>query len=629
MAALRPTAAGDGAASAITPPASRERRETGTGSTGGEPGAPIRRWPPIAFLVLLAGFMLCAATYSIAAPLWEASDESEHFQYVVYLLMQHALPAHLPTIQPNGNSEANQPPLYYVLAAPLAAGLDLSDAARIRLNPRMGWENDPAGILATAHLLDEGWPYHGAFLAAHRLRLLSTLLGALTLVLTSAIPRESTQDRRLALLAAAVLALLPGFLFASATIDNDALANVLGAALLLIVVAAPRLGSARATLLFGVASALALLTKLDLLPLIGLGILWLIRQSPHRQWLRACVHLTLPILPAFAYWVWRVQTGERNLVGARVTLPPPLPGSTGPLDWSLPWHFTVDMWVSLLGVFGRQNVFMPPWLYALYGIVAVGGLLFALVLQRNSPSGAEPSSRRLLWAWLAVAFLAILGRFVLLTGPRTGYDSSRFLYPALPAFATLVACGLQQIGRRWPRLVAPATVPLVGAIAGAFALPWLVIAPAYPPPFPVTNHVPPGPTAVSGGQFVNSVTLAAIQLPQTPVTAGQAFAVTFYWRVQQPLPDGDWLFIHVLNADGRTAAAFDGAPLYNTLPLSYWRHGDVVIDREILTVHGDAPAGPYRIDVGWYDQKTGVRVALANGGNELTAGSVEVRTPGP
>jgi hypothetical protein len=182
---------------------------------------------------------------------------------------------------------------------------------------------------------------------------------------------------------------------------------------------------------------------------------------------------------------------------------------------------------------------------------------------------------------------------------------------------------------RQPRIIPLARVSLLGAIGSAFALPWLVIAPAYPPPFPVTDAVPPGPAAVSGGQFGNSVTLAAIQLPQTAVTAGQAFAVTFYWQVDRPLPDGTWLFIHVLNASGQTAAAFDGAPLYNTLPLSYWRHGDVVIDREILTVHGDAAAGPYQIKVGWYDQKTAVRVPLAAGGNELTAGSVVVKAAGP
>jgi hypothetical protein len=92
--------------------------------------------------------------------------------------------------------------------------------------------------------------------------------------------------------------------------------------------------------------------------------------------------------------------------------------------------------------------------------------------------------------------------------------------------------------------------------------------------------------------------------------------------VQHPLPDGTWLFVHVVNDLGQTAAAFDGAPLYNTFPLSYWRHGDVVIDRELLTFHADAAAGLYQVKVGWYNPKTGARVPLASAGNELSAGTV-------
>ena len=83
-------------------------------------GSPFRR-QRLLLSILLAGFVLCAASYSVAAPLWEASDESEHFQYVVYLLTQHRLPSTLPSIQPSGNNEGNQPPLYYLLVAPLAS----------------------------------------------------------------------------------------------------------------------------------------------------------------------------------------------------------------------------------------------------------------------------------------------------------------------------------------------------------------------------------------------------------------------------------------------------------------------------------------------------------------------------
>jgi len=598
-------------------------------SPAGEPSHTARVRHRLLLTLLLVGFTLCAATYSVAAPLWEASDESEHFQYIVYLLAQHRLPSRLPSIQPSGNNEGNQPPLYYLLVAPVALGLDLSDAARIRLNPHMGWLNDPSGVAATAHLLDEGWPYHGAFLAAHRIRLLSALLGALTILLTFGIARETTGDRATALLAATLLALLPGFLFASATIDNDVLANTLGALLLLIAVWRGG-GSYRQGLAFGAISTLALLTKLDLLPLVAIGGLLLAGQALRSRRPATLAYLAIPLLPALAFWLWRIHQGDHNLIGDRVTWPPPLPGSTGPLDWSLPGSFAVDMWHSLFGAFGRQNVFMPGWLYLVYGLVYLGGGFVALRRSPSLPENASPKDHRiLLLVWLAIPFLAILGRYFLLTGPRTGYDSSRFLYPALPALVTLTAIGLRRLVANWSRLGALLPAGLAAGTLSAFALPWLVIAPTYPPPFPVTDAVPPGATPVAGGQFAANVALAAVLFPQSTLTAGQATVVTFYWRVQQPLPDGTWLFVHVVNAAGQTAAAFDGAPLYNLLPLSYWRRGDVVIDNEVLTVHKDAAAGPYRVKVGWYDPKTGARVPLASGGNELLAGTVQVVAAAP
>ena len=199
----------------------------------------------------------------------------------------------------------------------------------------------------------------------------------------------------------------------------------------------------------------------------------------------------------------------------------------------------------------------------------------------------------------------------------------------LPALVTLTAIGLRRLVANWSRLGALLPAGLAAGTLSAFALPWLVIAPTYPPPFPVTDAVPPGATPVAGGQFAANVALAAVLFPQSTLTAGQATVVTFYWRVQQPLPDGTWLFVHVVNAAGQTAAAFDGAPLYNLLPLSYWRRGDVVIDNEVLTVHKDAAAGPYRVKVGWYDPKTGARVPLASGGNELLAGTVQVVAAAP
>lgn len=583
---------------------------------------------PLAARLLLSllclGFIGCAVLYSVIAPLWEASDESEHFQYVVYLVEQHALPDRLPTVQPNGNNEANQPPLYYLLTAPLALGLDLSDAARIRMNPHMGWPGAPDGDAAVAHLLDEGWPYHGAFLAAHRIRALSALLGAATILLTYGVALACTRRRATALGAAALLALLPGFLYASATIDNDTLLNLLCAALLLIVVRV-EVANSRAALAFGVVAGLGLFTKLTTLTPIGVGAVALLLRAAPRERLRAAVALALPLAPGVAFWLWRRSLGQSNLIGDRVTWPPPLPGGSGPLDWSLPWHFVRELTTSFIGLFGRQNVFLPHALYFVYGAVFGGGLLLAALGPRRLGLTDEGKNRPLLWWWAGLVLFAIVARYFTLTGDRTGYASSRFLYPALPAIVTLTAYGWSLAARRavaLRRAIAPAFA--IGAVL-ALAYPFWVIRPAYQPPFPISDRVPAQAALVQNGGFAAGVTLAAAELPTAPVSAGQGLFVTFYWRVAKPLTDGEWLFVHVEDANGRLAAALDGPPLSGTLPLSSWRSGDVIYDRELLTIHKDAAPGVYTIHIGWYNPKTGQRLSLANGGNQAMAGTLVVK----
>jgi len=106
------------------------------------------------------------------------------------------------------------------------------------------------------------------------------------------------------------------------------------------------------------------------------------------------------------------------------------------------------------------------------------------------------------------------------------------------------------------------------AATAALAIPWLIIRPAYPPPYPVGDRVPAAATPVMRGDFMGSVTLAGVELPVGPVGAGQGTRLTFYWRVQHPLPDGTWLFVHMVNDRGQTAAAFDGPPLYRSV--THW-----------------------------------------------------------
>gem|GEM_PF-2227832 len=583
----------------------------------------VRQTLPLA--ALLTAFLATAVVYSLVVPLWEAPDEPEHFQYVRYLVQQHALPTQLPTILTNGNNEAKQPPLYYLLATPFVAGIDLSDALNIRINPHAGWAGAPDGTAVAMHELDEGWPYHGVFLAGHRARLLSVLLGTLTVFLTYGIAANATSSRRMGLFAAGLAACLPGFLFASAAISNDTQADTLAAALVFVALRTTPATDRRQAALFGTLSALALLTKLTTAPAIGIGAIILWNRSGTERHVRRVLVAALPVLAALLFWVWRVAQGERQVLGKQAAWPPAWPGSAGPPDWSVPLLFLHNFWHTFFGVFSWGSIPLPAPLYVIYSVLFGIGLFFAvpaILPRRCDPFGQGTGT--LFWLWSAMQLASMAVAAALVVGSRVGYDHSRLFYPALPAVCTLVAYGWSRVATLQPRLRAAAPVVIALAAVVAAVIPFRVIRPVYAPPWRVSDRPPATAARVLDARFLDSVTLVGVQFPSGPLTAGSGIYVWFYWLVQRPMPDGVWLFVHVVDDQGRTAAAFDGVPASDTLPPRYWLPGDVIYEREVLTLHSDAQSGSYAVKMGWYNPKSGVRVPVVAGGTEVRAGTLQV-----
>ncbi len=166
-------------------------------------------------LILLV-YLVLATLYAVNLPAWQAPDEPAHFNYIHELAATGQFPvlrmgdydqAYLERLTGAGfppelsiaplRYEAHQPPLYYLLGA-----------AVFRLTG--------GGLLP--------------------LRLLSVALGALFIVLIYAIVRLIFPGRsELALGAAAFTAFLPMHVAQAASVNNDALAEVLLAAILLLV----------------------------------------------------------------------------------------------------------------------------------------------------------------------------------------------------------------------------------------------------------------------------------------------------------------------------------------------------------------------------------------------------------
>src|SRR4051794_21887184 len=179
----------------------------------------FRAITPRRTLVAIAGIWTALAlVVAVATPPWEANDEPDHVQNVETLLSGHWY-----RIKPGGGFEPHQAPLYYAMLAGWQGAFGVS--------PRM-----PAPVFqpASAGVMHGNYQHNIPTDGADQrevdlLRLPGVLLGLITLLLASAITRRLTADPWTPVVAAGVVAGVPKFTFLSGVVNNDNLANALGA----------------------------------------------------------------------------------------------------------------------------------------------------------------------------------------------------------------------------------------------------------------------------------------------------------------------------------------------------------------------------------------------------------------
>ncbi|HAL61293.1 MAG TPA: hypothetical protein DCP08_02675 [Chloroflexi bacterium] len=231
----------------------------------------VREHRPI--IPILVVFLVLAGSYGIVTPVFEAPDEPAHYFYIKYVGDTGSLPAITDTTteQPWAG-QGHQPPLYYSLGAHVTALVDTSDAQQLlQRNPHanLGYSMALGNKNILVHSDEERFPYHGAVLAVHLGRLLSTLLGTITVLAAYLTGLEvSPQNRMIALGASLLVALNPQFIFISGTVNNDNLVIALSSlAVLFCLRLITRGPTGRNALALGFLLGLAQLSKLNSLPL--------------------------------------------------------------------------------------------------------------------------------------------------------------------------------------------------------------------------------------------------------------------------------------------------------------------------------------------------------------------------
>jgi len=585
-------------------------------------------------LICLA-YLVLALTYSVTIPVFEVSDELWHFPMVDYLARNgFQLP-----IQDAANvgiwrQEGSQPPLYYMLAAALIAGVDRSDLAEVRRqNPHadIGIVRPDGNANMMVPPLNWGTrTFEKTLLSVQVVRLFSIVLGLGTVLLTYAIARELfPNDPYLALVAAGLNAFLPMFLFISASVNNDNLSNLLGNLLTLLTI---RLFKMRAVprwqtfVVMGSVLGCGLLAKLNLvfwLPVLAGGLL--ITSLRLRSWRVILVgSITIIGLASLIAGWWYIRNWQLygdptginvflEIVGRRA-----IPANI-PQLWSERFSFTQSFW----GFFGGMNVAMPVEVYSLLDAVGLAGLIGSLVflmvmISRRRYAYTEWMAFGITIIWPLVTFLSLL-RWT----AETPASQGRLIFGALSSICVWIVVGVFW----WqPKRLRSLTTKifLLGLFALAVGAPFLFVLPSYASPIQAVF------SESILDRFFEPVTSGEIQLVRvnvlTPQVRPEMYAeIESVWQVAKPLTR-DWsLFVHLVTADGVIIAQRDVFPGQGRLatsmisaeyawenPIAIWLPENTYAP-QVLT-----------IQIGWYHLESGDRLVLPDGSTSTSVGFIQL-----
>ncbi len=449
-------------------------------------------------ILILVGYFIVGGLFAIKTPAWQAPDEPAHYNYILQVASNGCCPkiepgdwdsvyldqlkaakfaphllAKLPTVQ----YEDHQPPLYYLLEAPV---FTLTNGSLIAL------------------------------------RLLSLVMGAGIVLCAYGLVRVFLPEKpQVALGTAALVAFLPQHLAGLASVSNDALSNLLIAATLLGTVlylkGEPSIKEWHLGLLVG----LGLLTKVSTLFLIGfvplaIVVRWWMDYEPQvtGNTLRAMAKQVLPLLAAFfipaivlggIWWIHSIQTyGFPDLFGLRqhdkvVTGQPRTAeliaqiGFVGYLRTALQTTFN-----SFWGQFGWMGVPMPNWIYmVLLALMAVAGSGLVINAQNaDAREGHRPSltdaneivTRRVIWTFIQLAILLAVLEYIYYNTVFLQFQG-RYMFTGLIPFALVIVLGIDA-WRVWLSRRLTVLSPLLTVVPFAlFALLdlyllWRVIVPA-------------------------------------------------------------------------------------------------------------------------------------------------------
>jgi hypothetical protein len=583
--------------------------------------------------LVLVLFVLLGVVYSVATPIFEASDERWHYPVVKHIADGQGLPIQDPGLSTPWHQEGSQPPLYYLLSAGLTFWINTSDFADVqRPNPHaiVGLPQVIGNKNMMIHSDRESWPWQGTALAVHLIRLVSVGLGAITVWLTWHIARcPWPGNDQVALLAVMLTAFNPMFLFISASVNNDNLATALAAGAVAVLLRSLQRGqTVRDGLLLGILLGLGALTKLSvlaLLPVMAVALTydaW--RRRTWRTWLinGALIFGLMALIAGWWYWrnwtLYGDPTGSGRMLDIAGRRDEPL--TLGGL-WAEFEGFRISYWA----LFGGVSILADRWVYPVLDVlmliggmgVVVAGVGIIRSMSQRGVKGIEqqtgesqkqsslptsyfllPTPYFLLVGWVGLTFILLI-RWTMQTYASQG----RLIFVAIAGISTLMATGLMILTPKRGRK-AVAGVVGGGLLLLAIVSPLRYIMPAYARPPLLTEMDLPADVQRVDWDINGEMRLLGYRLEQPSVHPAETLPVTAYWQALAPMAEDYSVFVHLLGRDRAVVGQVNTYPGVGAWPTTSLKPGDVVADTYYVPVDPAARspslarvyAGLYRYD---------------------------------
>lgn len=549
---------------------------------------------------VLTVFFVLALAYAWATPPLEASDELWHVGMVEVLARTGELPVQVPGVVTMWEQEGSQPPLYYALGALLVTPVDRGDFDAVR-EPNPHVKAGVPGATDNKNLVLHDTPHpapEGTALAVYLLRGVGILLGGVTVAAVYGAALELSARPRVALVAAALTAFNPMFLFIAASANNDNLVTALNSVILwqTLVMLRRGLGWQR-SLALALLIALASLSKLSglvLVPVVALAGLWVAIQRRDLRGLLTLAGLMAGLWALLAgWWYLRNLTLYSELFGtammAAVAGPRLTPFTLNTLIEEFE-GFRVGYW----GWFGAVNITAGALYYRVMDVVVLFGTVGVAVAAWRSRSDRLQLARL-----TALALTLLVGAVALVQWTAITYASQgRLLFPYVAATSPLLALGFDALLRplgRWA-----ARLPLFGmAGLAAFALvtAFTTIAPLYTPPAPLGSL--PASAQPVYARF-GDVALVGYETPGGRYEPGDRLPITVYWQVLEPSDRNLSHYLHAVDDAGEVIGRIDSFPGGGTLQTRRWQAGAIYADRYDIPLERTTGQSRLRVQVGWW-----------------------------